>query len=143
MTTIEFYTGVANPVLAAHRLALKVFAAKRRLRIATPDEAITQSLDRMLWEQPEDGFIPHVGLASSVSSLTPVIVDHTIDHEGVADVLINLCETPPKYFARFERLIEIVGRDEPSAKAGRDRWQFYKTRGYAMTHVDLSKRATA
>jgi DNA polymerase IIIc chi subunit len=38
-------------------------------------------------------------------------------------------------------MIEIVGVDEESALAGRRRWQFYKERGYAVTHTDLSKRA--
>ncbi|MGL4231697.1 MAG: DNA polymerase III subunit chi [Casimicrobium sp.] len=141
MTTIEFYTGVANPISAAHKLALKVFAAKRALRIATPDANATQSLDRLLWEQPEDAFVPHVPLASPLRDATPIILDHEAAHEGACDVLINLCHVPPKYFSRFERLIEIVGRDEDSAKAGRERWQFYKERGYAMTHTDLSKRA--
>jgi DNA polymerase III subunit chi len=141
MTRIEFYTGVANPVQAAHRLTLKVFAAKRKLRIATPDAATTDELDRMLWVQPEDGFVPHVRLDSPLRAATPILIDHANAHEGDADVLISLCNEPPPYFARFDRLIEIVGGDEASATAGRQRWQFYKQRGYEMTHTDLSKRA--
>ncbi len=141
MTRIEFYTGVANPVNAAHRLTLKVFAAKRRLRIATADAATTDELDRMLWLQPEDAFVPHVRIDSALRDDTPIIVDHASTHEGEADVLISLCDEPPNFFARFERLIEIVGRDEASATAGRRRWQFYKERGYELVHTDLSKRA--
>jgi DNA polymerase III subunit chi len=139
MTRIEFYTGVANPVQAAHRLALKVFAAKRKLRIATPDAAITGELDRMLWLQPEESFVPHVALNSPLRDDTPIVIDHAATHEGAADVLISLCATPPSYFARFERLIEIVGQDEGLAQTGRTRWQYYKERGYAMTHTDLSR----
>jgi DNA polymerase III subunit chi len=140
MTRIEFYTGVANPVTAAHKLALKVHAAKRRLRIATPDEATTEQLDRMLWEQPEDGFVPHVRLDSAIRDLTPIVIDHATTHEGDADVLIALCATPPSYFARFERLIEIVGGAPEIAQSGRARWQFYKERGYEMSHTDLSRQ---
>jgi DNA polymerase III subunit chi len=141
MTKIEFYTGVANPIAAAHKLVLKVHAAKRRLRIATSDAASTEQLDRMLWEQPEDAFVPHVRLDSKWRDATPILIDHAATHEGVADVLISLCEVPPSYFARFDRLIEIVGKDDALAQTGRTRWQFYKERGYAMTHTDLSKRA--
>jgi DNA polymerase III subunit chi len=139
MTTIEFYTGIANPIAAAHKLALKVHAAKRTLRIATPDAEATERLDRLLWEQPEDAFVPHVRLASPLRDATPIVIDHAGEHAGDADVLISLCAEPPSYFARFERLIEIVGREEPLAVAGRARWQFYKARGYAMTHTEMSQ----
>jgi DNA polymerase-3 subunit chi len=140
MTRIEFYTGVSNPVTAAHKLALKVHAAKRRLRIATPDEATTQQLDRLLWEHPEEAFVPHVRLDSSLRDDTPIVIDHALSHEGEADVLITLCETPPLYFARFKRLIEIVGSAPEIAQSGRSRWQFYKARGYEMSHTDLSRQ---
>jgi DNA polymerase III subunit chi len=140
MTKIEFYTGVANPIVAAHKLALKVHAAKRKLRIATPDAESTERLDRLLWEQPEEGFVPHVRLASPHRDTTPIVIDHAAAHEGEADVLISLCHEPPGYFARFERLIEIVGKEEMLAQTGRVRWQFYKERGYAMSHTDLSKQ---
>jgi DNA polymerase III subunit chi len=139
MTKIEFYTGVANPVVAAHKLALKVHAAKRKLRIATPDAAATERLDRMLWEQPDDSFVPHVRLDSPLRDATPIVIDHATMHEGDADVLISLCHEPPGYFARFERLIEIVGKEETLAQTGRIRWQFYKERGYEMIHKDMSR----
>jgi DNA polymerase III subunit chi len=139
MTQIEFYTGVSQPVQSAHRLALKVFAAKRKLRIASPDAATTDELDRLLWTQPEEAFVPHVRLDSPLRDDTPIVLDHAATHEGAADVLISLCATPPSYFARFERLIEIVGKEDALAQTGRTRWQFYKERGYAMTHTDLSR----
>lgn len=142
MTSIEFYTGVADPISATHRLALKVFASKRTLRIATPDAATTDALDRLLWEKPDEAFVPHCTLASSLREFTPIVIDHENDHAGDADVLISLCPTPPKFFARFERMIEIVGRDETLAKNGRERWAFYKSRGYPLKHTDLSKRET-
>ncbi len=141
MTSIEFYTGIADPIAATHRLARKVYASGHRLRIATPDEATTALLDRALWETPEDAFVPHCALASPLREATPIIVDHSNDHDGPADVLISLCAQPPKYFARFERVFEVVGVDTALATAGRERWAFYKSRGYPLKHTDLSKRA--
>lgn len=140
MTTIEFYTGIADPIAATHRLALKVYASGRRLRIATPDEATTKLLDRALWERPEDAFVPHCTLGSPLRDATPIVIDHTNDHDGAADVLISLCGQPPKYFARFERMFEVVGTDPELAAAGRERWAFYKSRGYPLKHTDMSKR---
>ena len=105
----------------------------------TPDAASSKALDALLWEQPPDGFLPHVSLASPLAADTPIIIDHEATHEGVADVLINLSTTPPSFFARFERMFEIVGQEEDVAAAGRERWKFYKARGYEMTHTVMQR----
>ena len=139
MTEINFYTAVANPLSATARLVAKAHAQGRRVRVVTPDAAATQLLNDMLWEQPAESFLPHVTLSSPHAAATPVIVDHSITHEGSNDVLINLCAEPPAFFARFERMFEIVGLDEALATAGRERWKFYKARGYPMTHTVMNK----
>lgn len=139
MTEINFYTAVANPLMAAARLTGKAFAQGRRVRVLTPDAVATQLLDRMLWELPPEGFVPHVMLSSPHAGVTPIIVDHATTHDGVADVLINLGAEPPSFFARFERLFEIVGQDDVMADAGRERWKFYKARGYNMTHTVMAR----
>lgn len=134
MTEINFYTAVANPLAATARLVGKAYAQGRRVRVVTPDALTTVALDKLLWEQPVEGFVPHVTMTSPHMAETPVIVDHSLVHEGAADVLINLGAEPPAFFARFERMFEIVGREAPLAAAGRERWAFYKARGYAMSH---------
>ena len=139
MTEINFYTAVANPLIAAARLAGKAYAQGRRVRVLTPDEATTTALDKLLWELPPESFVPHVTLASAHAGATPVIVDHAATHDGVADVLINLSIEPPSFFARFERLFEIVGQDDVISEAGRERWKFYKARGYQMTHTVMKQ----
>lgn len=139
MTEINFYTAVANPLNATARLVAKAYAQGRRVRVITPDAAATQSLNNMLWEQPVESFLPHVVLSSPHAAVTPVIVDHSITHEGTSDVLINLCADPPAFFARFERMFEIVGQDAALADAGRERWKFYKARGYPLSHTVMNK----
>jgi DNA polymerase-3 subunit chi len=37
-------------------------------------------------------------------------------------------------------VIEIVSQEAEDAKAGRERYGFYRERGYEMRHFDLSKR---
>jgi DNA polymerase-3 subunit chi len=135
MTEINFYTAVANPLTATARLVGKAYAQGRRVRVVTPDAATTAALDKLLWEQPVEGFVPHVTLTSPHLAVTPVIVDHSLVHEGAADVLINLAAEPPAFFSRFERMFEIVGQDAALAAAGRERWAFYKARGYPLSHT--------
>jgi DNA polymerase-3 subunit chi len=38
-------------------------------------------------------------------------------------------------------LVEIVGLDDVSAEQGRERYRFYKTRGYALETHDLRQHA--
>jgi len=53
----------------------------------------------------------------------------------IHDVLINLSQQTPDCFARFERFAELVNQDESIKQAGRERFKFYKSRGYPLnTH---------
>ncbi len=135
MTEINFYTAVTNPLAATARLVGKAYAQGRRVRVVTPDATTTAALDKLLWEHPVAGFVPHVTMTSPQVTVTPVIVDHSLLHEGAADVLINLSAEPPAFFSRFERMFEIVGLEPTQATAGRERWAFYKARGYRLSHT--------
>jgi DNA polymerase-3 subunit chi len=53
-------------------------------------------------------------------------------------VLVNLGQTTPTGFARFERLIEVVGLDQADREPGRERWRFYRDRGYQVTTHDIA-----
>ena len=55
-------------------------------------------------------------------------------------MLINLHPSPPPFFSRFERLVEIVGAGADDIAAGRERWRFYKERGYALRSHNLAQR---
>ncbi|HVF63267.1 MAG TPA: DNA polymerase III subunit chi [Casimicrobiaceae bacterium] len=132
MTSIDFYTRVDDPIGIAARLVGKAFAQHGHVRVLTPDAEATAALDRLLWMQPAVGFLPHCTLSAPLASDTPIIVDHAVEHAGPAEVLINLASTPPPFFARFERLAEIVSCDEASANAGRERYRFYRERGYEL-----------
>ena len=70
-----------------------------------------------------------------------MLVDHALTHDGPAAVLVNLHPSPPPFFSRFERLVEVIGTDENEAAAGRERWKFYKARGYEVRSHNLAERA--
>jgi DNA polymerase-3 subunit chi len=143
MTTIDFYTHVDDALDLAARIVAKAYAQHGRVRVLTPDAATTEALDRRLWIQPATGFLPHCRLASPHAAETPVIVDDALDHEGPAAVLVNLHVDPPPFFSRFERLAEIVGRDEAAAAAGRARFRYYRERGYALRAHNMAERESS
>ena len=140
MTTIDFYTHCADPLEVAARLAYKAWTQHGSARVLTADEAATAALDTRLWTTPATGFLPHCRLASPLAAETPIVVDHALVHEGPAAVLINLQRAPPPFFSRFERLAEIVASDAEATAAGRERWRFYKERGYTLRSHSLEGR---
>ncbi len=140
MTSIDFYTHVPDRVDVAARIIAKAHAARGSVRVLTPDEATSDALDRRLWLVPPTGFLPHCKIPCSLADETPIWIGHSLEHTGPAVVLVNLHPEPPPYFSRFERLAEIVGADDADAAAGRERWKFYKARGYELRQHSLSQK---
>lgn len=141
MTTVDFYTRCADPFRVVAQIVGKAWAQHGSVRVVTADEAMTASLEQWLWQWPATGFTPHCRLGHALASETPVLVDHRLEHEGPLAVLINLHASPPPFFARFERLAEIVADREEDIAAGRERWRFYKERGYDLRSHNLAERA--
>jgi DNA polymerase-3 subunit chi len=135
MTAIDFYTRVGDRLQVAVRIAAKAFAQRSPVRVLTADASMTEALDRALWVQPAISFLPHCRLDDRLAGETSIWVDHRLEHAGTASVLINLHPEPPPFFARFERLAEIV--DEESAAAARQRYRYYRERGYELRTHDL------
>ena len=140
MTTIDFYTSVADPLRFVAKLVAKAYRSHGCVRVLTSDADATNALDRLLWSEPQQSFLPHCRLASPIASETPVLVDDALEHAGPAEVLVNLHRDPPPFFSRFERLAEVVGADEASLAAGRLRYRFYKERGYELRLHDRAGR---
>jgi DNA polymerase-3 subunit chi len=139
MTQIDFYTHVEDKLKTACRLVGKAFGRKLRVAVLTPDGATTEAVDRMLWTQPAISFIPHCRADSAALQDTPVVVDHTPAELPHDDVLINLCPERPQHFSRFQRLIEIVSQDEQDKVTARERFKFYRERGYEIRTHDLRR----
>jgi DNA polymerase-3 subunit chi len=139
MTAIDFYTHVTDRLEVAMKLVAKAFAQHGSVRVLTDDAAATDALDRLLWLHPPIGFLPHCRIGHRLAAETPILVDHALEHQGPAAVLINLHMSPPPFFSRFERLAEIVGIDEAEAAAARKRYRFYRERGYELRTHSLAE----
>jgi DNA polymerase-3 subunit chi len=53
------------------------------------------------------------------------------------DVLLNLGDEWPPFFSSFERLLEVVGAGEDDKGKARERYAFYKKRGYDIRVNDV------
>ena len=140
MTSIDFYTHVADRLEVVAKLVAKAFALHGSVRVLTANPESTDALDRLLWIQPAIAFLPHCRIGDRLAAETPIWIDHALEHQGPAAVLINLHAEPPPFFSRFERLAEIVGADPADIAAGRERYRFYRERGYELRTHRLDER---
>ena len=109
------------------------------------DDDQAQQLDQLLWTFRDGSFIPHMLHADSNTQLLvdcPVIIgphpNLSEPPEHHHDVLINLHPEVPGFFSRFDRVAEIIGPEESQREAGRERFRFYRDRGYALETHKLS-----
>lgn len=141
MTRVDFYINVEARERTACTIAAKAIERGVRLFVLTADEAQSERVDRLMWTFAQLSFLPHVRAAHPLAARTPVIVDHCCDPLPHDQVLLNLTETPPAVFSRFERLVEIVSLDADDRQRARTRWRFYSERGYALASHDLARPA--
>lgn len=140
MTQIDFYTNAADKFRIACVIAAKAYERGLRTLIYTPDSATSAKLDEMLWTTPALGFIPHCLAGDELAAVTPIVIDPRGEDVTHDDVLVNLCAERPPFFSRFQRLVEIVGLDDADKAAARERWRFYRERGYALDTHDTGKK---
>jgi DNA polymerase-3 subunit chi len=139
VTSIDFHHGASDKVQAACRLIGELYAEGRKVLVYAPAESLTAQVDRQLWVQPATGFVPHCRLGDALAAETPVVIGGSLENAAHHDVLVNLDGDLPPAFSRFDRLVEIVGTDEADRGPARERFKFYRDRGYAIAAHDLAR----
>ncbi|PWB39233.1 MAG: DNA polymerase III subunit chi [Rhodocyclales bacterium] len=139
MTSIDFHHGASDKVQAACRLIGELHAEGRKVLVYAPSESLAAQVDRQLWVQPATGFVPHCRLGDALAAETPVVIGSSLENAAHHDVLVNLDGDLPPAFSRFDRLVEIVGTDEADRGPARERFRFYRDRGYAIAAHDLTR----
>ncbi|PKM31357.1 MAG: DNA polymerase III subunit chi [Gammaproteobacteria bacterium HGW-Gammaproteobacteria-11] len=137
MTRIDFYLlSSDNPdtrLEYACRLSHKAWSKGHQVYLHCHDSQQAEQLNRLLWSFRADAFVPH-----DLQSERPqgqVVCGHGEDPGEHHDLLINLSDTTPVFFSRFNRLAEIVVEQDSVRLPARERFRFYRERGYPLqTH---------
>ncbi len=141
MTQIFFYHGAADRISAAASLIAKACAQKKALLVYAPDPNVSGALDRALWVSNPTGFVPHVSADSPLATETPVIITDKLEELPQEERLMNLSGEVPPAFSRFTSVIEVVSDEPEIRQPARERFKFYKDRGYEIQTVDLAGKA--
>jgi DNA polymerase-3 subunit chi len=138
MTRIEFYFNVADKLAKATELCERAVAKGRQLTLFTQNDAMSSSLQQKLWQHSPTSFLPSAYPLDEISAHAPIIVDAAGTHLIQDDILINLKTEHPPFFSRFRYLVELVGNDEDDKVAARQRYKFYRDRGYQVKSTDAA-----
>ncbi|MBY0270581.1 MAG: DNA polymerase III subunit chi [Burkholderiales bacterium] len=138
MTQIDFYTQAGDRLHTACRLTAKARSHGLRVTLYCPDHDTASRLDRLLWTVPATGFLPHCAPDDKLAAVTPVLIDSSGETHLHDEMLINLHSEWPAFFSRYQRLAEIVTRDDADRVQARSRYKFYRDRGYTIRTHDLS-----
>jgi DNA polymerase-3 subunit chi len=138
LTSIDFYFNAADRVTVACRLAAKAVQQKNRVLVYAPDAELAHKFDRTLWTWRAVSFVPHCHAGDALADETPVVICSGDENPGDREILLNLGAESPSFFARHERLLEVVTLDEADRAAARTRLRFYRDRGYAIRNHDLA-----
>jgi DNA polymerase-3 subunit chi len=141
MTRVDFHFNAPDRLQYGCRLVRKIHRSGARLLVWCEDAVALAQFDELLWTFSDADFIPHVVASDALATDTPVLLAAEAIDTPHHEVLVNLSQQTPPMFSRFDRLIEVVSSHDTDRTLARERWRFYKERGYPLNAHDLARAA--
>lgn len=129
MTRVDFYVLASSEperrAYTACRLVEKAWRNNLSVFVHTTSSEQAKDLDDLLWVYRQDSFVPH-SLDSAANDDESVLIGDGAEPSRDTDVVINLTDQVPSFFAKFDRVIEIVGSAAEQRQAARERYRAYR-----------------
>jgi DNA polymerase III subunit chi len=146
VTQVDFYIlgGASDDALLrlASRIAEKAVAQGQQVHLNAENDAQAVKLDEVLWTFSQSSFLPHRVVASTAADdapAEPVLIGAGVEiTNGPWNTLINLAPSVPEFFSRYERVAEVVDGDSERRVRGRERYRYYRDRGYELRTHNLA-----
>ena len=142
MTQVDFYVIEPDSDDARLRLACRIVdkatETDQNVFIYATSDVDARKLDELLWTFSQGSFIPHrvVREGADAAPVEPVVIGLNRAPLGERwDLMINLATDVPEFFSRYRRVAEVVDGNAARRAQSRDRFRFYRDRGYTLnTH---------
>ncbi len=138
---IDFHFNVEHRLQYACRVVRRARAADCRVLLFARDADRLARLDTALWTFSALDFVPHAYADSPLAARTPVLLTASLGAAARCPVLVNLDDDVPELAqldGRFERLIEIVSREDGDRRRARERLRAYREAGLQPQMHDRS-----
>jgi DNA polymerase-3 subunit chi len=142
MTEIQFHFNAPDRLAYACRLLRKALRTVAGISVLG-EASEMERLNRQLWSFEPSEFLPHLlvrGAEKPTDRLIPTPIWLLTDlTQSPADhsVLVNLGSAPVSAPDRYQRLVEIVSRDEIDRDAARARWRHYAGLGLSIQKFEV------
>lgn len=143
MTRVDFYilpdTDEDRRQVYLCRLVDKAYRLGHHVWIHVPEASRAAALDDRLWSFNQGSFLPHERAGDDDADPDcPVVLGGPGEPDGARALLVNEDHEVPPFFARFERVAEVVNQDDETRRRGRERYAFYRDRGYELHYHKVS-----
>ncbi|AGZ36827.1 DNA polymerase III subunit chi [Pseudomonas sp. SWI6] len=141
MSKVDFYILPTDALSArldfACKLCEKAWRLGHRVYLHCQDAEQRDELDLRLWRFKGEAFVPHDRAEAHADAQVALgLADDAGDHR---DLLINLGASVPGFVDQFERVAEIVVEEPGIRQSARERFRFYRERGYALQDHRLQR----
>lgn len=130
LTRVDFYLLASNEpqsrLLLACRLLEKAYLRGNRVFVYCQSKKDAESIDELLWTFKDDSFIPHNLQGEGPEPPPPIQIGYQSEPRGFSDILINLNDEIPLFYARFKRVIEVVVNDDAAKALSRNHYRHYR-----------------
>ncbi|MBR0129269.1 MAG: DNA polymerase III subunit chi [Neisseriaceae bacterium] len=136
--TVSFYTHISDIPLFICRLLRTVYDKHTDIavRCATVEQCLW--LNQQLWVFDANSFLAHELWADNPACTAPIVLFSPDDDFAQCEIatVLNL-SAQPCLMPHFTRVVEIVGADESSLAAARQRFRLYKDAGFVIDHKKM------
>lgn len=141
MTTVAFHFNVVDRLAYTCRLIRKAVAGGAKLVVTGSNDTLTQ-LDRDLWTFSSTDFVTHCRpeVSTDLAVRSTVLLSESTQFTTHADVLVNLGDPVPAHFQQFDRVIEVVGKEDDDKRSARLRWKHYSQAGIPLVQHDMDQK---
>lgn len=136
MTSIDFHVLPAQARrqhdVRVCELIERAWQAGHRVYLHCLDDDMATGFDDLLWTFHDTSFVPHALAGSADATQFKVLLGSATEAPESIDTLVNLHPQVPGFFSQFERVVETTGHDDHTRQLARERYRFYKDRGYPL-----------
>lgn len=119
-------------------LATHSYRNKQKCSVYCQDQQAAEQFDELLWQLPNDAFVPHNLTGEGPLSGTPVEICWQPPSQFNRPVLINLSDHVPEFHQRYKQVFDFVPAVEQLKVQARERYKQFRAAGCQLDTLPAS-----
>ena len=146
MPRATFYVHITAPAAFACKLTRRACGQNERLLIWCGSEAEMRRLDKELWQDPPESFLPHEiwfeGQPYPQDAAAVLACGNRLPSLPEGTVVLNLTDDFWHTAQPLpQRVLEIVGNNPDELDGARERFRAYRDAGFTVEHHNMQGKA--